>query len=72
MSLADLWDRFFWSIMVTIFAGLLWLKFLEPYAPCIGPGLVVALVIGSIYFYLGFRQMRQSARQTSEKNEREV
>jgi hypothetical protein len=65
MSLADLWDRFFWSIMVTIFAGLLWLKFLEPYAPCIGPGLVVALIFGGIYFYLGFRRMRQAASQTN-------
>jgi len=55
MSLADLWDRFFWSVMVTIFVGLVWLKFLEPYAACLGPGLVVALIAGGIYFYIGWR-----------------
>lgn len=55
MSLADLWDRFFWSVMVAIFVGLVWLKFLEPYAACLGPGLVVALIAGGIYFYIGCR-----------------
>lgn len=71
MSLADAWDRFFWSLMVTIFVGLIWLKFLEPFAPCLGPGLAVAMIAGGIYFYIGWRQAvrRATANHDNRKGE---
>jgi hypothetical protein len=65
MSLADIWDRFFWSIIVAIFVGLVWLKFLDPMVACVGPGLVAAAIAGGIYFYLGWRKATRTA-QTGE------
>ena len=65
MSFAEIWDRLFWSFLVTIFVGLVWLKFLDPVVPCVGPGLVVAVTAGGIYFYLGWRRATQAA-QTDE------
>ena len=56
MPLADAWDRFFWSVMLAIFVGLVWLRFLDPVLACVGPGLVVAAIVGGIYFYLGWRK----------------
>jgi hypothetical protein len=61
MSLADIWDRFFWSFIVAIFVGLVWLKYLDPVVPCVGPGLVVAAIVGGIYFYLGWRRATREA-----------
>ena len=56
MSFADVWDRMFWSVMVVIFVGLVWIKFVEPLGlACFGPGLIVALLAGGIFFYLGVR-----------------
>jgi len=68
MSLADAWDRFFWSVMLAIFVGLVWLKFLDPVVACVGPGLVVAAIAGGIYFYLGWRKATRAA-QTGENIE---
>lgn len=62
MSFADLWDRTFWSIMVVIGVGLLWMIFVEPYGlSCVGPGLLVALLAGGFFFYLGTRGKWRSA-----------
>jgi len=68
MSLADAWDRFFWSVMVAIFVGLVWLKFLDSKVACVGPGLVVAAIAGGIYFYLGWRKATRAV-QTGENIE---
>ncbi|HAL61516.1 MAG TPA: hypothetical protein DCP08_03805 [Chloroflexi bacterium] len=68
MSLADIWDRFFWSLMIAIFVGLVWLKFLDPVVACVGPGLIVAAMGGGIYFYLGWRRATRAA-QTGESSE---
>ena len=65
MSLADIWDRFFWSVMIAIFVGLVWLKFLDPVVACVGPGLVVAAIVGGIYFYIWWRRATRAA-QTGE------
>jgi hypothetical protein len=63
MSFADLWDRTFWSIMVVIGIGLLWIIFVEPYGlSCAGPGLIVALLAGGFFFYLGVRGKMRPAR----------
>ena len=61
MPLADAWDRFFWSVMLALFVGLVWLKFLDPVVACVGPGLIVALIVGGIYFYLGWRKATRVA-----------
>jgi hypothetical protein len=61
MPLADAWDRFFWSVMLAIFVGLVWLKFLDPVLSCVGPGIVVAATVGGIYFYLGWRKATQAS-----------
>jgi hypothetical protein len=61
MSLADIWERFFWSVLVVIFVGLVWLKYLDPVVPCVGPGLIVAIIVGGIYFYLGWRKATRAA-----------
>ena len=55
MTLSEAWDRMFWSIMLTIFVGLLWMKFLQPIIPCEGPGVVISIVIGIVFFATGWR-----------------
>jgi hypothetical protein len=53
MAFIDIFERFFWSLLLTIFIGLIWLKFLDPLIPCISPGLIVSGLVGIIYFYIG-------------------
>lgn len=57
MSLAAIWDRFWWSLMLTITLGLLWLKFLDPYVGCVSVGLIVCIGAGLIYFSVGIRKL---------------
>lgn len=61
MSLADIWGRLFESFIVTIFVGLVWLKFLDSKVACVGPGLVVAVIAGALYFYWGWRKATRAA-----------
>jgi hypothetical protein len=56
MSVADMWGRFFWSVIIAIFVGLVWLKFIDSVVPCVWPGLIVATIVGGVYFYLGWRR----------------
>jgi hypothetical protein len=72
MTLADAWDRFFWSVMIAIFVGLVWLKFLDPVLPCVGPGIVVAGIVGGIYFYLGWRKATRAADSVEGAEEEEL
>jgi hypothetical protein len=62
---ADVWDRIFWSAMLALFVGLVWLKFVDPIVPCAGPGLIVAAIAGGIYFYVWWRKFRRAV-QTDE------
>ncbi len=71
MSLSDAWDRFFWSLIIIVLVGLLWMKFLQPYAACEGPGLIVSLIIGGIYFYIGYRKATRPAPQSRETSEQQ-
>lgn len=57
MSIAALWDRFFWSFMLTVFAGLLWLKVLGDGARYLPFGLLTGLIVGGSYLALGVRAM---------------
>lgn len=72
MSLADAWDRFFWSVIIAIFVGLVWLKFLDPMVACVGPGLIVAVTVGGIYFYLGWRKATRAAQAIEGAEEEEL
>jgi len=66
MSLSALWDRFYWALMLAIFVGLLWLKFLDARIACMGPGLLVAVLVGGAYFGIGVTRMRRARRQELE------
>jgi hypothetical protein len=57
MSLSSIWDRFWWSMILTIMIGLLWLKFLDPIIPCVSVGLASAVVVGLAYFSIGMRAL---------------
>ena len=57
MSIAEIWDRFWWSMLITIALGLLWLKFLEGIIPCVSVGLILCVSVGVIYFSIGIRAM---------------
>ncbi len=59
MSISELWDRAWWGFMITIFIGLLWLKFLDPYLSCVWTGLSIAVLCGGVYVYAGVRKMRR-------------
>jgi len=45
-------DRFFLSLLVMLFIGLLWLKFVEPFIPIHG-ALVLSIIIGTIIVKYG-------------------
>lgn len=70
LSISEVWDRFWWSLMITIFIGLLWLKFLDPYVSCSGVGLVFSVVIGLAYFIAGIRKMLREKRLEKEVERR--
>jgi uncharacterized membrane protein len=55
MTLSEAWDRLFWSLMIIIFVGLVWMGLLQDIAACEGPGLLVALTVGIVFFALGWR-----------------
>jgi hypothetical protein len=57
MSIAEIWDRFWWSMLITIALGLLWLKFLDEIIPCVSVGLILCIGVGVIYFSIGIRAM---------------
>lgn len=69
MTFSEAWDRMFWSIMLTIFVGLVWMKFLQEFAPCEGPGLLVAICVGIAFFATGWRNavIRKRKEQEAER-----
>ncbi len=66
MSLAAIWDRFWWSLMLTILVGLLWLKFIDPIIPCMSVGLLLCSLVGGIYLAIGLRKMIRQKRHEEE------
>ena len=65
MTISEAWDRMFWSIMIVIFIGLVWIGLLEQaVGPCEGPGLIVSVTVGIAFFYRGWHNAR--TRKTSE------
>jgi hypothetical protein len=70
LSIAEIWDRFWWSLLITIFIGLVWLKFLDPIVACWGVGLLVSVSAGLIYFIIGIREMLKEKRLRDEVERR--
>ena len=70
LSIAEMWDRFWWSLMITIFIGLLWLKFLDPIISCVSVGLILSSLAGLVYFVIGLRGMIQEKRMEQEVERR--
>jgi hypothetical protein len=65
MTFSEAWDRMFWSAIITVFIGIVWIRFLETVVgPCDGPGLLVALTAGIVFFSVGWRNA--AARKKSE------
>ena len=55
---SEVWDRFFWSFMVSVFVGLLWMKFLQDQIRFESGGWVVAVGVGLLWFWRGLRKLR--------------
>ena len=72
MDFATIFDRFFWSAMITIFVALLWLKFVDPIIAIKWTGFIVAMFVGFIYFYVWWRRMRRELKMSQELEEGEI
>ncbi len=57
MSLTAIWERFWWSLLLTIGLGLIWMKFIDPIINCVSTGLIVCIGAGLIHFSLGIRKL---------------
>lgn len=71
MSFAEIFDRLFWSVIIFIFVGLLWLKFLDPVVG-VWPGVPVAVLVGGIYFYVWWHKAKREAQKGQSTEERGV
>lgn len=70
MSVAQVWDRFFWSMVLAILVGLVWLKFVDPVFPVIWVGVFLALAVGAVYFVTGILAMVRRQRREAELEKR--
>jgi len=66
MSFSWLFDRFYWSFMLTILLGLVWLKFIQPFIPCVSIGLIFCIAVGLLYLVLGIRKKVKEVRYEKE------
>ena len=59
LSIAEIWDRFWWSLMISILIGLGWLKFIDPLLMenHIYIGISISLLAGAAYFITGICRM---------------
>lgn len=62
MSVAEIWDRLWWSMVITILIGLAWLKFIDPLFPYIIVGVTLALGLGGTYFVVGIVKLSKQKR----------
>lgn len=58
MSFSTLWDRFFWSFMLLVFAGIVWLWLWGDSVRYLPFGLLTGLVLGGGYLAIGVRKLR--------------
>ncbi len=59
MQFAEIWDRFFWSLLLFFFVTFVWLKFVDPYVAYMWSGVIVATIAGSIYFVVWWRKAQR-------------
>jgi hypothetical protein len=45
--------------MIFIFVGLVWLKFIDSFLPCVWGGVVFAGLCGGAYLFVGVQKMRR-------------
>lgn len=62
MTFSEIFDRFFWSLVLALFIGLLWLIFIDPSFPHIMVGVALSLLIGGTYFFAGIRKLVREKR----------
>lgn len=66
MKLAVIWDRVWWSLMLTILVGLIWLKFIDPVFHHGKVGLAVSIAVGLAYLAFGIGRMLQQKHREDE------
>jgi hypothetical protein len=66
MSIAAIWDRFWWSLMLAIFVGLVWLKFVDPLLPGSWLGGVATIGAGVVKFSIGIAKLARQKRRENE------
>lgn len=62
MSVAEIWDRLWWSMVIAVLIGLAWLKFIDPLFPYIIAGVALALGSGGTYFVVGIVKLSKQKR----------
>jgi hypothetical protein len=64
MKVAVIWDRVWWSLMLAILVGLIWLKFVDPVFHHSKLGLALSVAVGMTYLAIGIaRMLRQKHRE---------
>jgi hypothetical protein len=63
------WDRFFWSAVLAIFVGLLWLKFVDSYLSFFWSGFIVVQIISWGYFANSLKRLKKAAAQDQNGSE---
>jgi len=59
VGFAEIVDRIFWSAVVAIFVGLVWLKFVDPKIEFFPSGLLVVLLVGLAWFFVWWRKVKR-------------
>lgn len=74
MTLSEAWDRLFWSLILVVLVGLLWMKFLQDVATCESVGVIVAFAVGIAFFYRGAHQanLRNKRERQAEEDESDI
>lgn len=58
MSFAEIWDRFFWSLLLFLFVTFVWLRFVDDVAAYSPTEFVVSAAAAGVYFLYWWRQQR--------------
>lgn len=63
MTAADIWDKFFWSLLLAIFVMLLWLGLIDLAIPFMWLGLIVTVAVSFGNFVRLLARLRRRERQ---------
>jgi len=61
MSVADIWDRFFWSLLLFLFLTFVWLGLVDRSVAYSPTGFLVALLAAGAYFGVGLQRRARPA-----------